>query len=152
MSGGDVSGGDVVYVAGDAHLRRQRGCGEQALNVGADGAVRVGDGGGFEGCLGEAGRLGGLAPEAGIGEEARSALRVVDDRDFEKRVQGALAAEQLPGEEAEVGDVVDDGLGDASSGVADDGSVPQLESEDDRGVDPVVEAGDDEHLLGGYAE
>ena len=25
MSGGEVSGGDVVYVAGDAHLRRQRG-------------------------------------------------------------------------------------------------------------------------------
>ena len=114
--------------------------------------MRIGYGGGFEGCLGEAGRLGGPAPEAGVGEEARSALRVMDDRDFEERVRRALAAEQLLGQEGEVGDVVNDGLGDASSGVADDGSVSELESEDDRGVDPVVEAGDDEHLTGGYAE
>ncbi len=76
-------------------------------------------------------------------------LRVVDDRDFEERAVRALGAEQLPGEEGEVGDVVDDGLGDASSGVADDGCVSEPESEDDRGVDPVVEAGDDEHLPGG---
>jgi hypothetical protein len=103
--------------------------------------VRVGDGGGFEGGLGEAGRLGGLAPEGGVSEEARSALGVLDDRDFEDRVRRALADEQLPGQEAEEGDVVDDGLGDASPGVADDGSVSELESEDDRGVDPVVEAG-----------
>jgi IS605 OrfB family transposase len=45
--GGDAPGGDVVHVAGDAHLRRQRGRGEQTLDVGADGRVRVGDGGGF---------------------------------------------------------------------------------------------------------
>src|SRR5258708_40062531 len=75
----------------------------------------------------------------------------MDNRDFEERVRRALA-EQLLGEEGEVGDVVDDGLGDASAGVADDGSVSELESEDDRGIDPVVEAGDDEHLPGGYAE
>src|SRR5258708_19100733 len=36
--------------------------------------------------------------------------------------------------------------------VADDGSVSEPEPEDDRGVDPVVEAGHDEHLPGGYAE
>jgi hypothetical protein len=105
--------------------------------------VRVGHGGGFEGCLGEPGRLGGPAPEAGVGEEARAALGVMDDRDLEERVGRALAAEQLLGQEGEEGDVVDDGLRDASSGVADDGSVSELESEDDRGVDPVIEAGDD---------
>jgi hypothetical protein len=42
--------------------------------------------------------------------------------------------------------------GDASSRVADDGSVSEPESEDDGGVDPVVEAGDDEHLRRGQAE
>ena len=34
-------------------------------------------------------------PEAGVGEEAGSALRVMDDRDFEEPVSRALAAEQL---------------------------------------------------------
>ena len=76
--------------------------------------MRVGYGRGFEGRLGEAGRLGGLAPEAGISKEARSALGVMDDRDFEERVRRARAAEQLPGQEAEEGDVVDDGPGDAA--------------------------------------
>src|SRR5439155_2854904 len=36
--------------------------------------------------------------------------------------------------------------------VTDDGSVSELESEDDGRVDPVVEAGDDEHLCRGQAE
>ena len=147
-----MPGGDVVHVAGDAHLRRQRGCGEQALDVGADGGVGVGYGGGFEGRLGEAGRLGGPVPEAGVGEEARSALRVMDDRDFEERVRPVEQLLSQVGEVAEVGDVVDDGLGDASSGVADDGSVSEPEPEDDRGVNPVVEAADDDHLAGGQAE
>ena len=88
----------------------------------------------------------------GGGEKAGCALRVVDDRDFEERVCRVLAAEQLLGEEGDEGDVVDDGLGDSSPSVADDGSLAELEPEDDRGVDPVVEAGDDEQLRGGYAE
>jgi len=86
--------------------------------------VRVGDGGGFEGRLGQAGRLGGLVPEAGVGEKAGAALGVMDDCDFEERVRRGLAAEQLFGEEGEVGDVVDDRLGDAPSGVTRAGASP----------------------------
>jgi hypothetical protein len=63
-----------------------------------------------------------------------------------------LAAGQLPGEEGEEGDVVDDGLGDPAAGVADDGRVAEPEPEGNRRVDPVVEAGDDDHLRGGRAE
>src|SRR5262249_7162218 len=68
------------------------------LDVGLDGGVLVGDRGGFQRCLGHAGRLSGLMPEAGVGEKAGSALRVVDDCDLEERVGRALAAAQLPGE------------------------------------------------------
>src|SRR5262245_17187808 len=91
-------------------------------------------------------------PEAGVGEKAGAALRVVDDRDLEETVRKDLLAEQLPGQVGEVGDVVDDGLGDPSSGVADDHSLAEPEAEHDRGVYPVVEAGDDEHLRRGRAE
>ena len=108
-----MPGGDVVDVAGDAHLRGEQGRGEQALHVGFDGGVRVGDGGGLQCCLGQAGRLGRLLPEGGIGQKSGAALGVLDDRDFEEPVSLDLAAEQLLGEEGEVGDVVDDGLGDA---------------------------------------
>jgi hypothetical protein len=73
--------------------------------------VRVGDGGGFQRRLGDPGRRGGLAPEAGVGQEAGAALGVVDDRDLEETVRKDLPAEQLPGEVGEVGDVVDDGRG-----------------------------------------
>ena len=91
-------------------------------------------------------------PVAGVDEKPGSALRVMHDRDLEERVAGKLLAEQLLGQEGEVVDVVDDGLGDASPGVADDRSVPELESEDDGRVDPMVEAGDDEHLRRGQTE
>ena len=74
--------------------------------------------GGCQRCLGQPGRFGGLVPEAGVGELAGAALGVVDDRDFEQPVVRVLAAEQLPGEEGEVGEVVDDGLGDAPAGVS----------------------------------
>ena len=37
-------------------------------------------------------------------------------------------------------------------GVTDDRSVSELESEDDGRVDPVVKAGDDEHLRRGQTE
>jgi len=77
---------------------------------------------------------------------------VVDDRDFEQPVRRDLGAEQLLSEEGEVGNVIDDGLGDASSRVADDGSFGEFEAENDRGIDPVIEAGDDEHLGGGRTE
>ena len=66
--------------------------------------------------------------------------------------RGALAAGQLLDEESEEGDVVDDSLGDAAPRVADDGRVAERESEDDRGVGAVVEAGDDDHLCCGQAE
>ena len=85
--------------------------------------MRVGDGGSFQRCLGQAGRLGSLVPEAGVGQKAGSALGVVDDRDLEQPVVCVLAAEQLPGEEGEEGNVVDDGLGDPAAGVTDDGRV-----------------------------
>ncbi len=112
-----------------------RGGGEQPLDVCPDGGIRVGDRGDLQCRLVEAGRLGGPMPVAGVGEKAGSALRVVDDRDFEEPVVRDLAG-QLLGEVGEVGDVVDDSLGDASPRVADDGSLPELEAEDDRGVDP----------------
>ena len=96
--GGDVSGGDVVHVTGDAHLRWQRGCGEQPCHVGADRGMRVEYGRGFEHRLGASGYLGELSPEVGVGEEAGSALGVVDDRDFEECLSVALAAQQLFGE------------------------------------------------------
>jgi len=86
--------------------------------------VRVGDRGGFQGGLGESRRRRGLVPEAGIGEEAGAALRVVDDRDLEQPVVRQLPAEQLLGEERQVGDVVDDGLGDASPALRMTGASP----------------------------
>ena len=73
---------------------------EQALDIGLDGGVRVGDRGGFQLCLGEAGRLGGLPPEAGVGEQAGAALRVVDNRDLKERVPGALAPNSSPARNA----------------------------------------------------
>ena len=76
-------------------------------------------------------------PEAGIGEKAGSALRVVNDRDFEKWMVRIPGAGQLLGEEGEVGKVVDNGLGDSSPRVPDDWSLAELESEDNRGVDSV---------------
>jgi hypothetical protein len=88
-----------------------------------------------------------------LGEQkAGAALGVVEDRDFEECVSRALGPGQLLDEEGEEGDVVDNGLGDAAPRVADDGSVSELESQDDRGVDAVVEAGDDDHLCCGQAE
>ena len=134
----DAQGGDVVHVAGNTHLRWQHGCGEQALDVFSERRVRVGDRGCLERSLGEAGRLRDLMPEAGVGEEAGSALGVVDHRDFEECGRGAFFAEQQLGEKGQVGDVVDDGLVGAASNVADNGHVAELEPEDDRGVDPVV--------------
>jgi hypothetical protein len=114
--------------------------------------VRIGDGGGFEGRLVRAGRLGGLATEAGVGEEAGPALRVVNHRDFDALIPVHRPAGQPPAKEGEVGDLLDDGLGDASPRVAQDGGVAELEPEGDRGVDPVVQAGDEDHLRGGQAE
>src|SRR5262249_21620497 len=49
-------------------------------------------------------------------------------------------------------DVVDDGLGDSSAEVADDRGVAELQAEEVRGIDSVVEAGEDEHLCGWRAE
>jgi len=57
--------------------------------------VGVGDGGGLEDGLGQAGRLGGLTPEGRIGEEARAALGVVHDRHLEHPVTLALARQML---------------------------------------------------------
>src|SRR5215831_7125273 len=74
--GGEVPGGDVVDVAADAYLGGELGCGEQAFDVGLDGGVRVGDGGGFEDLPGHAGCLGGAVPEGGAGEEPGAALGV----------------------------------------------------------------------------
>src|SRR6185437_2802452 len=83
---------------------------------------------------------------------AGPALRVVDDRDLEERVGRQLAAEQLPGEKRQECDVLDDGRGDAPARVADDGRVAEPEPEDDRRIDPVVEAADHDELRGRQAE
>jgi hypothetical protein len=61
-----------------------------------------------------AGRLEGLAPEAGGGEEPGFALRVVNDRDLEAPVVRELPAGQPLAEEGEVGEFLDDGLDDVS--------------------------------------
>src|SRR5580700_1913332 len=55
---------------------------------------RVGDGGGFQRRLGQARRFGCLMPEVRVGEQAGSALGVVDDRDLEEPVGLELGAEQ----------------------------------------------------------
>src|SRR5215468_7979924 len=114
--------------------------------------MRVGDGGGFQRGLGEAGLLSSPMPEPGVGEKPGPALGVVDDRDFEEPVSLDLAVEELLGEEGKIDNVVDDGLGYAPAGVADDGSLAELEPENDRRVNPVIEAGDDDHLRGGRAQ
>ncbi len=49
-----------------------------------------------------------------------------------------MAAEELPGEEGQVGDVLDDGLGDAPARVADDDGVAEL-AEDLRPEDGAVQ-------------
>jgi hypothetical protein len=64
---------------------------------------------------------------------------VVVTRPLAMSCVGGFGAGQLVDEVGEEGDVVDDGLGHAAPGVADDGSVAELEAEDDRGVDAVVE-------------
>jgi hypothetical protein len=64
---GDEPGGDVIHVAGDTYLRGEQGRAEQALGVGLDGGVRVGDRDSFQRCLAQSGRRGGLPPEAGVG-------------------------------------------------------------------------------------
>ena len=79
-------------------------------------------------------------------------MGVVDDRDFEAVVGWELPAGESYAEEGEVGDFFDDGLGDASPGVAKNRGVAQLESEGDLGGDAVVEAGDHDHLRGGHGE
>jgi len=93
-----------------------------------------------------------LTPEARVGEKACPALRVVNDRDFHAPVAGRLPARHPAAEVGEVGDVFDDGLGDASPSVAQNGGVAELESQGDRGVDPVVETGDHNHLRSGHAQ
>jgi hypothetical protein len=63
-------------------------------------------------------------PEARVGQKAGPALGVVDDRDLEEPVDLDLPGEQLLGEEGEVGDVIDDGLGDASPALRMTGASP----------------------------
>jgi hypothetical protein len=79
-------------------------------------------------------------------------LGVVNDRDFDALVAVHRPVGQPAAEEGKIGDLLDDGLGDASPRVAQDRGVAELEPEGDRGIDPVVEAGDDDHLRGGQAE
>jgi hypothetical protein len=147
---GEPSGCDVVDVAGDADLRREPGRGEQSLDVGVDRDHRVGDGGGFQFGLGQPGCCCGLLPESGVGQQAGAALSVMHDRDFEERGIVRVAEKQL-GEQREKGDVADHGLGDASANVADDERVAELELQNIGRVDAVVEAADDEQLLGWLA-
>src|SRR5262249_47684555 len=150
--GGEASGGDVVDVAGDAHRRVQQRRAEQPLDVFRDGDVRVGDRGRLQRRLGDPGGRGGLSAKPGVGQEAGGALGVLDDGDLKAAGGEGLPTEQLPGEVGEVGDVLDDGLGDPAAGVADDDGVAELEPEDDPRVGPVVQAAEDEQLRGGRAE
>jgi hypothetical protein len=76
----------------------------------------------------------------------------VDDGDFKKPVRRASVTEQPLSEVGEVGDVVDHRLRDPSTRVADDGSVSDVESKEDRGVDSMVETRDNDHLRSGRAE
>jgi len=128
------------------------GCREQPLDVGLDRDVRVSHRFVLQRCLGHPGRRGGLLPEARVGQEAGAALRVVNDRHFEQPVAVDLPGEHLLGQEGQVRDVLDDGLGDAAARVTDHRRVAELQAEHDRRVDPVVQAGDDQHLRGGRGE
>ncbi len=87
-----------------------------------------------------------------VRQKPRPALRVMDHRHLEERADRALVIEQLFGQEGEVSDVIDDWRGDASPSVANDGSLTELEAEDDGRVNSVVEAADNEQLSGGHAE
>jgi len=111
--------------------------------------VRLADLGGFERLRGETGRVGGFASELRVEEEARPALAVVDDRDLEEPVG---RAEELFGQEREIGDVADYARGDPPARVADDRRVAQVQAEDVRRVDAVVESGHDDQSGGGCAE
>lgn len=82
-----------------------------------------------------------MAPaELVVGESAGPALGVVDHGDLEQWAVGKGALGDLGDE----GDVVGDLRRDPAADVADDDRVAEPEAEDVHGVDPRVEAGDDE--------
>ena len=85
-------------------------------------------------------RCGVAAAEGVVGERAGSALGVVDHGDLEQRAVG----QDVLGELADEGDVVDHLRGDPPADVADDHRVAEAEAEEVRGVDARVEAGDHE--------
>ena len=84
--------------------------------------------------------LGVAAAEGVVGERAGSALGVVDHGDLEQRAVG----QDVLGELADEGDVVDHLRGDPPADVADDHCVAEAEAEEVRGVDARIEAGDHE--------
>src|SRR5205823_380679 len=84
--------------------------------------------------------LGVAMTEVVVGECGGSALGVVDHRDLE---QGPVGQDVL-GELAYEGDVVDRLWGDPSADVADDDGVAEAEPEKVRGVDTRIEARDHE--------
>jgi hypothetical protein len=86
--------------------------------------------------------LGIAATERVVGERPGSALGVVDHGDLEQRAVG----QDVLGELADEGDIVDHFGGDPAADVADDHRVAEAEAEEVRGVDARVQAqvGEDE--------
>jgi hypothetical protein len=127
-------------VSGDGDARGDRGCGAEALDVARDGCRGVEDGVLAQGRFVGADPLGVVAAERVVGERAGSALGVVDHGDLE---QGSVGQDVL-GDLADEGDIVDHLRRDAPADVADDHRVAEAESEEVRGVDARVQARDHE--------
>jgi len=88
--GSDQGGLHVVDVTGDLDVRRDLRRPQDPLHVGADGARRVQDRRVGQGPLVDADPLRVAVAQVVVGQQGRSAVRVVNDRDLEPRALGAL--------------------------------------------------------------
>jgi hypothetical protein len=112
---------------------------QDPVDVGGHGADGVQDGGVGQGPLVGADAFGEPVAQVVVGEQGRPAVGVVDDRDFEVRAFGGLGVDQV----TDVGDIGDDGRGDAAANVALDDGLTEFDAEDLGRVDAGVDAGDD---------
>jgi hypothetical protein len=116
---------EVVDVAGDGDARRDLRGGEQSLDVGPHGLGGIEDRHVGQHLLVVAGSLRKAVAEVLVGEQAASAIAVVDDRRLEVRPVRGLGLDQV----ADVGDVLDDRRCDPAADGARDDRVGELEWE-----------------------